>query len=152
MRTFALFCAFGFSAVLFSGCKKLDLDLRHHKPVNWETTTSEITIAKNSTLEYRLSAELSAHTPVISSQPANATSSVLVQDPLTGDWMLRYTPKTDYLGSDRVVIESENEEDESGHRGGKGNDDHMSCYGGDMDDDAHSRLVLTIQVTEKGTE
>jgi hypothetical protein len=144
--------SFAFAALGLSSCHKHD-HVHPTRNVSWETTTVDSIISANHTLVMVLPDYMSEETPIISTEAKNASVSTLVKDSNTGNWVYTYTPITDYTGTDLVIFDSEEDEDEHsgtrpighGHHG-KNHGDDGKCGSKDDDEDEYNRLVLNITI------
>ena len=144
--------SFAIAALGLSSCHKHDHVHPTHS-VSWQTTTVDSVISANHTLVMILPDNMSEETPIISTDAKNASVSTLIKDPATGNWVYTYTPITDYTGTDQVIFDSEDEEEEHsgprpdghGHHG-KNHGDDGKCGAHDDDAEEHNRLVLNITI------
>jgi len=131
-----------------TSCKKFDFDRHHEKEVT--IISEERQIKTNETLKFELPESFNKRTPFISTQPLHFLVSLLEKDETTGKWVYTYTPKEGYVGTEKVVIDSEEDhEDEDDHKKGRG---HGKGGCGNHGDKDGNRLVLVINTLASVSE
>lgn len=123
-------------SISLSSCEKFDFE-HDDDQEEWQTTTVDLTVAYGQTLTYVLPSNMTMETPVISAQATSSGKSELAKEAATGEWTYQYTAKEGFVGTDKVVIDSETETKGHGKKG------HGNC-GTNQDDDEGYRLVLNI--------
>lgn len=126
------------SILVVQSCKKMDGDKDHQDKIEYRTV--EATINANETYTYSMPENTSDDAFEITTQASHYKTSSLENNATT----YRYTPVTDYIGSDKVVISTVEEQHNGHHSGGGGN-----CFGGQHHDKDETELVITINLTIK---
>lgn len=131
--------------LLASSCEKHDFKKHSEKTV---TQTVDVTLEKNAAYSYTLPENTSDDAFQITTQSEHAGVSTLTNNGT--NTVYTYTPAKDYVGTDKVVIATI-EEEHSHHMGGGAHHPHHSgggCNNGNHNDE-NSKLEIIINITIK---
>lgn len=121
-------------------CQKMDMQKDHEDNDKVEYRTVDATINANETYTYALPENKSDDPFQITTQAMHAKTSTLENNATT----YRYTPATNFTGTDKVMISAVEEQHNGGHHSGGG-----MCNGGHHHAE-ETELVITINLTVNG--
>ena len=126
------------SVVFISSCKKEHCDKQNNQVIN-------VTINQNTSYTYQLLTANNGKAMGISQQASHSSVSTITTGATPGSLVYSYVPAKDYLGTDAVVLSTQNSQQVGqGCSNHKGNGDHHGHHDNDDDDNSTTTINITV--------
>lgn len=130
------------TALITSSCKK-ECDKHNHQT----NQVFNITVNENTTYTYNLPSAPQNGNYSISQQPNDYITSAIQTTPSSNAMIYSYTPALNFVGSDMVVLSTQNPQHSGGCNGNhNGNCNNQCNHNGDHDNDDVSTITINFNV------